>query len=533
MNFTGKNITDKLSDSLARIVSFLVEKEGCGEFEFSESVDEWEKAEGILDSLNLGYFEEQGFYTVALAYLMSQNNGFLDFSGSSNLWFWKNALIHLVQIEDLSPQCIADLVNTLETFDEKENSQLKYAVRLYSNNHFENGVELIRLLPEYSIYAKTGLMELDYRRYCLVFLPSDDPEFPEAAMPYFLRSLSELTGVDKETRESEILELLNETPIKFLLPVCSWIESQQETTPFVEQCILKLLNNSKENYKDVLTKVDHCLYHHHVTPELLKKIAEISILRGNHMDFLSMEHSLNCLYKESSKFLEFVLFFIIHPKGLYRLVGRALWDKYNLESSDFNPMDLPEDYQMIFVYFMLQDLGNPERRLLKVLPLLKSDSRVVRHAVVDRLLPYMNDYMGHVIKVMDDLQIDNEEAQALRQYFEKRSKIIQDRRCLKELAPERLYYNVYKEARRTEREHFQDIIRDSEKSYKPMWMDLMATVVLARGGGWRESDGKTRHLVPISCSVPSPVMVQSMSPMERDSWFTDMIKDWDDTERDN
>ena len=45
MNFTGNNITDKLSDSLARIVSFLVEKEGCGEFEFSDSVDEWEKAE--------------------------------------------------------------------------------------------------------------------------------------------------------------------------------------------------------------------------------------------------------------------------------------------------------------------------------------------------------------------------------------------------------------------------------------------------------------------------------------------------------
>ena len=61
----------------------------------------------------------------------------------------------------------------------------------------------------------------------------------------------------------------------------------------------------------------------------------------------------------------------------------------------------------------------------------------------------------------------------------------------------------------------------------------MKTEVLARGGGWRLENGKTNHLSKIEVSVPSRLMVPSMTPLERDKWINDVFKDWDVTERDH
>ena len=61
----------------------------------------------------------------------------------------------------------------------------------------------------------------------------------------------------------------------------------------------------------------------------------------------------------------------------------------------------------------------------------------------------------------------------------------------------------------------------------------MKTVVLARGGGWRHDDGTTRPLVPISCSIPSRMMVQSMTPKEKIKFVSNLLKDWDNEDRDS
>ena len=66
-----------------------------------------------------------------------------------------------------------------------------------------------------------------------------------------------------------------------------------------------------------------------------------------------------------------------------------------------------------------------------------------------------------------------------------------------------------------------------------MWMDMMKAVVLARGGGWRQEDGTTRPLIPFSYSVPSRMMVQSMTPKEKIKFTNDVLKDWDNENRDS
>ena len=72
-------------------------------------------------------------------------------------------------------------------------------------------------------------------------------------------------------------------------------------------------------------------------------------------------------------------------------------------------------------------------------------------------------------------------------------------------------------------------MKEAEKRHKPVWEDFMNTVVLARGGGWRNPDGTTQHLPRISFSMPSRQMAESLSPKEQDDWFNDIVKDWDDT----
>lgn len=42
-----------------------------------------------------------------------------------------------------------------------------------------------------------------------------------------------------------------------------------------------------------------------------------------------MKGCLSSFQKNSDDFLKFALSFIIHPKGIYRVVGRRLWDDYH------------------------------------------------------------------------------------------------------------------------------------------------------------------------------------------------------------
>ena len=146
------------------------------------------------------------------------------------------------------------------------------------------------------------------------------------------------------------------------------------------------------------------------------------------------------------------------------------------------------------------------------------------------LRPYLDDYMGHVINVLDELKIDSEESKTIRRYFEGRANAVRARREMKELMPVFTHNREFREAMRLQSEHMGEQMKEAEKEYTPAWKDFMATVVLARGGGWRDKKGKTQHLPLISYSVPSRQMAQSLSPKEQDDWLNELLKDWDDTE---
>ena len=141
--------------------------------------------------------------------------------------------------------------------------------------------------------------------------------------------------------------------------------------------------------------------------------------------------------------------------------------------------------------------------------------------------------MGHVTNAIDKLGIECEEAAIIKNYVDERANVIKARRSMKELSPVYTDEKVFREAMRQQREHMQEIMKEAEARHKPAWQDFMATVVLARGGGWREADGTNRHLPLTSFSMPSRIMAESMSSKEQDEWLNQLLKDWDDTAGDN
>lgn len=313
---------------------------------------------------------------------------------------------------------------------------------------------------------------------------------------------------------------------------CRWLFNQERLDSFVEDCILSVVGHLEKPSED-LPKLDGVLYYRLVNASLLNKIAILVSEKYGPKNVLLMEHCLSGLYrKNKDELIKLTLSFILHPKGKYRETGRDLWDNYHLESSDFDPLTLDENMQIVFAMFMLQDWGNPETRLPKVLSLFLSTSEKVKQALMTQMQEYTDNYMGHVTHAIDILGLDTKETRQIKQYVDERYQAIKCRRGLKELSPLYYCYDVYKEVLRTSKEFQLERMKDIEANSKPAWMDMFKKQTLARGGGWRFKDGKTQHLAKIEVSFPSKIMVQSMTPMEQEKWLTDLNKDWDVAQRD-
>lgn len=351
----------------------------------------------------------------------------------------------------------------------------------------------------------------------------------DVALAFFIKTLSGLEDELKAECENRIKDLLETQSSLSVNVLCNWLFRQERLTPYMEDCILLVLAHLEHPKEDV-GKLDGVLCYRHITVELFEKMAAVISETYEPELILSLEHCLHQLRKKDDQFAKIVMTFVLHPKGKYRMVGRKMWDEYHLENAGFDPLSFSEEEQIIFVVFILQDWGNPELRLPKVLPLFMSPFKKVRQALSIQIIPYVDNYMGHVTQAIDKLGIDTEETKRLKQYVEGRAEYIKKRRCLKELSPIYTQYKYFQEACRIEKESLRQHAKEIEEKSTPLWMNMMKKEVLARGGGWRLENGKTQHLVPIQVSVPSRLMVQSMTPLVLDRWVDEVYKDWDVTE---
>lgn len=237
------------------------------------------------------------------------------------------------------------------------------------------------------------------------------------------------------------------------------------------------------------------------------------------------------LQKHPQEFMNGVISLIINDKGFVRYIGRQIWDSNNLINSDFNALKLLEEQQFKFVISMLQDCANPDNRLKKLLPLLDSSNKSVVQLLRDMLYSYVDNYMGAVMDIVGSCKIKNRNAIAsVKEYYENRKEFIDKRFECKELSPLYTQYSEMKEFRRSDSEHMKEIIKRSDNNSGSSFLDSFPTVLLAKGGGFRDENGKVSELSCFSHSIPFPAMYYALGDTGETEMNVKMFSNWDNTD---
>ena len=557
--FNGRNIVSGMPDTLIRAVTFLTDKEKEGSFVYSDSVSDWNAVGDLLEgSVEPRYESHLIAHAIGIAYIASLTGGLIVFPERINEWSWASALSIVAPVSGWDATCMIRVVTSFHVNDNGIEHVLENAVRVYCKAYFNNGLLLLDGLPLYSDSVFAGLMEGDFDRLCSLYPPAENQDlFTRAlvhtaqmsqenscklydaskaflpfdstdAMAFLLAVLTTVDDVRKADCRRRILDLLQNDTTPYVLPVCNWAIRQVTPDSFYEECILALITGLDESGREsCLRTIDHAIFLRGKDTEFLKRVFLCVAETRSPTDILVLENCLHTLSEDKNAFLDFVLFFIFHPKGLYRITGRSLWDIYHMESSSFDPTSLTEELQCVFVVLMLQDYGNPETRLPKIIPLFKSKSEMVINTLVTHIRPYADEYMGHVTSAIDEAMIDTDWTQRLKKYIDERHLSLEKRRKLKELSPKYAQYKYYQEAVRTQTEHLKQQITKAEKERPSSIADLFKKQVLARGGGWRKDDGTTQHLIPIKVSYPMRMLEQSIMPLERIKWLEELSKNYD------
>ncbi|MBR5395590.1 MAG: hypothetical protein IK144_11015 [Bacteroidaceae bacterium] len=219
---------------------------------------------------------------------------------------------------------------------------------------------------------------------------------------------------------------------------------------------------------------------------------------------------------------EYAFELVISTNGYERFIGRHLWDEFEMEKSDLDILSLPEEKQIRFAISILQDLIFPQRRLKKLMPLFNSSSKEVRKVLIDSLSLYTMMYYNVVKKTFmefsfiktEELELFEELLQSLETRYELELK------C-KELHIEYMFPDVYDICKNKIPEHIR-------KQFNLTLNDdsFLSTVIMGRGGGWRDKDGNVHQLTQVSYPLEFPKMLQSMTPLEYNEYTDLMFKDW-------
>lgn len=547
---------------LSQIKTLLSDWSKKSEFFFSIKPSDWEKQSRKIWDCEEGYQLIPYYYSVAISYILENTGKPEAFSSCKDKWNWVSGLLALIPTVNWDAYMFRGVVSSFQSKTKNEsevNNRLSNAYCVYCKYFFDEGLTLMESSSDHSADCLAGLIMNDFDRTCQLFAPEKDNElFAQAfirtegldnstickaydlatafkpfngsvSLAFFLKALMGLDEERKGDCEKRIKTLLYTKSSSMMMVLCNWLYRQDKPSSCIEDFILLALAHLEHPSEDI-KRLDNVLFLCLIREELFEKIVILVSEQYGPREILSFENCLHKLHDDNDSFVNLVLSFVLHPKGDYRMVGRKLWDEYNLESTSFDPLSLSEEKQVLFVVFMLQDLGNPESRLPKVLPLFQSPSKRVRQALLVQMIPYVDNYMGHVTQAIDKFGVNTNETRRLKKYVDERAEYIKKRRELKELSPLFSQYRCFLEACRIENESQRQHVKEIEEKSTPPWMKMMKKEVLARGGGWRLENGKTQHLSPIQVSVPSRLMVQAMTPLELDNWVSDVIKDWDVTE---
>lgn len=550
------------------IFSLLKVYEQKGMFVFSDNPENWQTAGKYLKNIKGFRWEfENIFYQFTLQYfdaVYPEKLNTIILSDKLDTPRMLRGLNTTITSLHILPNSLYELIQAIT---EKGQNFFGF-IRPYCRNNYQNGCEFKQLiidnfqpfLNNALIACISGLFDNDYEKTKeFSFGLYDNDDLRDQITYSFTNCISQYPDKSRELYEkvSAFSEYRCDATLIFY-----W-EVYRQNSDLQEQCEVKLLDIIDNASGDLLcTSIEELMYSDSVSDfirEYINRIVcndeftmdHIKILDTNVADQICdsmmltnvirgvsrfglevsdnvFEQSIRSVSeKEPKEFADAVISFITDNNGIIRHIGRKIWDCSNLVNSNFDPLSLPIELQFRFIVSMLQDLGNPRYRLKKVLLLFDSSIPQIPQLLLMQLIPYVNNYMGAVMAELESLQLKNStEITKFKEYYMDRCNFIDRRVACKELNPLYTQCKVLNEFKRNDQEYTKGIMKDAEqKSMSPL-RELFTTVILAKGGGFRNRDGSVQDLANISHSVPFPVMYASLNEIEESKLNTKIFADW-------
>ena len=229
---------------------------------------------------------------------------------------------------------------------------------------------------------------------------------------------------------------------------------------------------------------------------------------------------------------DYVFSLIIDPNGYKRVLGRDLWDNMRMGICGINILEKEEEKQFLFVVSMLHHYqGDIDNRLPKVLELFNSKYVSVRKALCEMLLPYSMNFFGVVKEHLGKLELkESKEKIQFLQFLDVTEKRFNYAAKCMELRSEYYYSGLGDIAIEEVKKHQREEIKKADIENHYFFKDLCRTVILGRGFGFRDSDGKVHQLQHFKMSRAMPMMTASMTPMEAREYLDILIKNWSEQE---
>lgn len=556
-------VCDMLIYSLLRVY----EQEGV--FIFTDNLDSWQNAEKQLKTIKGDNWNLRNqFYQFMLKYIDAfypQKLNSIILSGKLEVAMLLRALNATITLLHIPPANFYELIKAIT-----ETSHNLYGViRQYCRSNYDNGYELLQLIIPDShlsrnsllIASMSGLLENNYTKAKeLLFNMYDNESLKDQIIYAFTNCISVYPNKSSELYDkiSSFPEQRCDATIKFYWEIWRISDNLQQ------QCEVRLFDIIDNSSEDLLTSFIEELMHINTVTDFVREyinriiandrfsIKYISTIDNSIADTvcdslmltdfvravsrfgLGVNNNMieNCIRSVSEKdpegFANAVIMLITDNNGMIRHTGRKIWDSSNLINTSFNPLSLPVELQLNFIISMLQDFGNPKCRLKKVLPLFDASDSLVPQLLLRQLIPYVNNYMGSVMVELEALTlVNNIETIQLKEYFKNRCAFIDKRVACKELNPLYTQCKVLNEFKRSDHEYMRDIMKDAQEKSQSSILELFTPVLLAKGGGFRNSDGSVQDLAHISHSVPYPVMSASLNEMEESKLNSKIFANWD------
>lgn len=550
------------------IFSLLKVYEQQGLFAFSDNPDNWQAAGKHLRAIKGFRWEfENKFHQFILQYfdtIYPEKLNTIILSDKLDIPKMLRALNAVITSLHFLPDNLYELIQAIK--DKGHN--LFGSIRQYCRNHYQNGYELMQLitgnfqpfLNNALIACMSGLFDNDYEKtkeisfglydkddlrdqitYSFINCVNAHPDksrelydkvstFPECRCEATLKFYWEVHRLDNDLREqceAKLLEIISKASGDLLCPSIEELINSDSTSDFIREYINRIIHNDVfcvEHINILDTSIADNICDSTMLVSVIRSISRLGLDLGDN----AFEQSIQRVSKKEPKeFIEAVILLITDDSGIIRYVGRKIWDCSNLINSSFDPLSLPMELQFSFIVSMLQDLGNPRCRLKKVLPLFDSPIPQIPQLLLIQLIPYVNNYMGAVITELESLQLTNStEIVKLKDYFEDRCDFIDKRVACKELNPLYTQCKILNEFKRSDQEYTKGIMKDAEQKSMSSLRELFTTVILAKGGGFRNRDGSVQDLANISHSVPFPVMYASLNEIETSDLNSKIFADW-------